>query len=103
MNRKAFIVSLYFVALFIVLRAQYKHGQKGIPEPGSIAGPSYLYGVLALTSDFLQDLPTVLAAGLTVGLYYATHKQPTKGKSGKNQKPQPRVNTRGTNIGSKIG
>lgn len=102
MNRKAFILSLYFVALFIVIRAWYKNGGKGIPDPGTIAGPSYLYGVLALTSDFLQDLPTVLAAGLTVGLYYATHGQKKKapGKSGKNQKPQPKVRT---NLGGKIG
>lgn len=76
MNVKSFIISMYAVALFIVLRRWYNEGHTGLPAPSVITGPSYLYGVLALTSDYLEGLPTVLAAGLTVGLFYATRTQP---------------------------
>jgi hypothetical protein len=70
MNRKAFIMSLYIVAQVIVLKRWYAAGNTGMPKPSLITGPCYLYGVLAITSDFLQGLPIVLAAGFTVGLYF---------------------------------
>lgn len=74
MNNKAFIVALYFVALFIVVKSYYAKGNKGMPNPTYITAPSYLYGVLGITSDFTGGLSTVLAAGLTLGLFYRTHK-----------------------------
>lgn len=70
MNRKAFIIALYVAALFLILRRRYQNGGTGIPEPKYIVAPSYLYGILALTSDFLEGLPIVLAAGFTTGLYF---------------------------------
>lgn len=72
MNNKAFILSLYFVALFIILKNYYKHNS-GMPYPTTITAPSYLYAVLGLTADFTGGLSTVLAAGLTLGLFYRTH------------------------------
>lgn len=44
-----------------------------MPYPTTITAPSYLYAVLGLTSDFTGGLSTVLAAGLTLGLFYRTH------------------------------
>lgn len=64
---------MYGVALSIILKRWYDAGNSGLPKPDVIVAPSYLYGVLALTSDFLEGLPVVLAAGLTAGLYYAVH------------------------------
>lgn len=73
MNPKAFILSMYLVALFIILKNYYDKGNSGMPYPSTITAPSYLYGVLALTSDFTGGLSTVLSAGLTLGLFYRTH------------------------------
>jgi len=72
-SNKAFILALYFVALFIIVRNYYKTGS-GMPYPTYVTAPSYLYAVLGLTSDFTGGLSTVLAAGLTLGLFYATQK-----------------------------
>lgn len=74
MSNKALILSMYFVALFIVLRNYYtKQGNTGMPRPDVITGPSYLYAVLGLTADFTGGFTTVLAVGLTLGLYYRVH------------------------------
>jgi len=73
MSHKGLIMMLYGVALTIILSRYYKAGNSGLPKPDQITAPSYLYGVLALTGSFLGALPTVLAAGLTLGLYYYTH------------------------------
>jgi hypothetical protein len=73
MNNKAFILALYFVALFIVVKNYYNKGGEGMPYPTYVTAPSYLYGVLGLTADFTGGLSTVLAAGLTLGLFYRTH------------------------------
>lgn len=73
MSNKAFILALYFVALFISVKNYYTQGGSGMPYPTSITAPTYLYAVLGLTSDFTGGLSTVLAAGLTLGLYYRTH------------------------------
>lgn len=75
MSRKAFILAMYAVALYIVLTRWYKAGNSGMPNPSVVTGPSYLYGILALTSDFLEGLPVVLAAGLTAGLYWRVSEQ----------------------------
>lgn len=75
MNSKAFILGLYMVALFIILRHWYSEkGNKGMPPPSTITAPSYLYGVLGIVSNITGDFGTVLAAGLTLGLYYAVKK-----------------------------
>lgn len=78
MNSKSFVITLYGIALFLILSRWYKAGGSGLPEPRLIVAPSYLYGVLALTSDFLEGLPVVLAAGLTFGLAIAVHPQPSE-------------------------
>lgn len=83
MSSKAFIIFLYGVALSIIVKRWYGNGNTGLPSPDVITAPSYLYGVLALTSDFLEGLPVVLAAGLTAGLYYATHNASKAVPSGK--------------------
>ena len=75
MSSKAFILSMYLVALFLVLKNYYNQGNSGMPYPSAITAPSYLYGVLALTADFTEGLSGVLAAGLTLGLFYRTHLQ----------------------------
>lgn len=75
MSNKAFILAMYFVALFIILKNYYNKGNSGVPYPTTITAPSYLYAVLGLTADFTGGLSTVLAAGLTLGLFYRTHMQ----------------------------
>jgi len=64
---------MYLVALFIVLKNYYNKGNSGMPYPTTITAPSYLYAVLGLTADFTGGVSTVLAAGLTLGLFYRTH------------------------------
>lgn len=96
MNRKAFILAMYFAALFIVIKHWYKQpGNSGMPYPTTITAPSYLYGILALTDDFTGGLSTVLAAGLTLGLFYRTQKGKDPiiiqtGPSGTTAKIQPK-------------
>lgn len=88
MNNKSIILGLYLVAIFIILKNWYNQGNSGMPYPTTIAAPSYLYAVLGLTADFTGSFGTVLAAGLTLGLYYATHTGKTIIKTGvQNVKP----------------
>ena len=75
MSNKAFILAMYLVALFIILKNYYNKGNSGMPYPTTITAPSYLYAVLGLTADFTGGVSTVLAAGLTLGLFYRTHMQ----------------------------
>lgn len=69
MSSKALILFMYLVAVYLVIHRWYKNGGQGMPYPTTITAPSYLYGALALTSDFTGGLTTVLAVGLTFGLY----------------------------------
>lgn len=90
MSNKAFILSMYLVALFIVLKNYYAQGNSGMPYPTTVTAPSYLYAVLALTADFTEGLSGVLAAGLTLGLFWRTHmqgEQPIKIHTGPGNKP----------------
>lgn len=81
MNNKALILGMYLVALFIILRHWYKDpNNSGMPYPTTITAPSYLYAVLGLTSDAIGGLGTVLAVGLTVGLYWAVQKNNKLGR-----------------------
>jgi hypothetical protein len=73
MKHKSVIVMMWGIAGFIILSRWYKAGNTGLPNPQLIAAPSYLYGVLALASEFLEGLPVVLSLGVTTGLYFATH------------------------------
>lgn len=68
--KKSVILLLYFVALYFVISTYYKRGNSGMPKPQVIAAPTYLYGILALTADFLEGFPIVLAAALTVALVW---------------------------------
>lgn len=80
--KKAAILGMYGVALYFILSAYYKKGNTGMPKPSVLASPTYLYGILALTSDFLEGFPIVIAAGLTVALIWQA-----QGTSESNSKP----------------
>lgn len=67
MNRKAIILVLYGVALFIVLRQYYKTNS-GLPSPQTIRNPTYLYALLAIATDIIGGAGIVIAAGATVAL-----------------------------------
>ena len=67
--KKGIILLLYAVALIFVLKNYYKT-ESGLPKPSNIAAPSYLYGILALSADFLEGFPVVIAAALTVSLIW---------------------------------
>lgn len=67
--KKPIILVLYGVALYFVLRQYYKN-QSGLPNPKVIRNPTYLYGILALASDFTGGLTIPLAAGMTVALIW---------------------------------
>lgn len=72
---KSFILLLYGVALFFVIRNYYSQGNSGIPSPQVVRNPSYLYGILALSADFIPGLPIALAAALTVALIWQINGQ----------------------------
>lgn len=40
-----------------------------MPEPKVVAPASYLFGLLALTADFLEGLPIILGVAMTFILY----------------------------------
>lgn len=67
MNRKAIILLLYGVALFIILRQYYKTNS-GLPSPQTIRNPTYLYALLALATDIIGGAGIVIAGGATVAL-----------------------------------
>jgi hypothetical protein len=69
--RKAVILFSFGTAVYLILKKAYQEGHTGIPEPQLLAPPVYLYGILALMSDFLDTLPTILAVALTVSLVWA--------------------------------
>lgn len=68
--KKAVVLMLFVVAVYFILDAYYKEGNSGIPNPSVLTAPTYLYGALALSADFLEGFPIVLAAGLTVALIW---------------------------------
>jgi hypothetical protein len=72
-RQKSIIVVMWGIALGIILNRYYRNGNSGLPNPRAIAAPSYLYGVLAITSEFLEGLPVVLSVGLTAALFYMTN------------------------------
>jgi hypothetical protein len=75
-GRKGYILFLYGIALFIVCRRYYKTNS-GLVDPSVIAPTTYLYGILAIASSFLEGLPVVIATGLTVSLYWTDSKKST--------------------------
>lgn len=79
--KKAYILFLYGVALYFILRKYYEDGNEGLPEPTVLVAPTYLYGILTLSSDFLEGLPVILASGFTVALIWQVQNQ--KSGSGK--------------------
>ena len=72
MKNKPVILVMYGVALYFILRKYYTNGNTGLPVPTVLSAPTYLYGVGLLASDFLGGVPTVIMAGLTLGLIYQT-------------------------------
>jgi H+/gluconate symporter-like permease len=49
-----------------------------LPNPAAVAGPTYLYGILALTSGFLGGLPIWIGAGMTIALIWQSQKTPVQ-------------------------
>lgn len=68
---KAVVLMAYGTAVYFILRKAYQEGHTGIPEPSLLAPPTYLYGILALSADFLGTLPVVIAVALTFSLMWA--------------------------------
>lgn len=91
MRSKAIVVVMWGIALGIILQRYYRVGNSGLPNPRTIAAPSYLYGVLALTSEFLEGLPVVLSVGLTAALFYMTDPK-LAGSSPDAKKPKGKPN-----------
>lgn len=82
--QKSIILFLFLVAVYVSLSAE-KTG--GLPNPRKVAPAVYLYGTLALLSDFMGGLPVAIAAGLTVALYWRTLNQKKTAKPKKPVKP----------------
>lgn len=85
--KKGAIILLMGVALYFVLKNYYAQGNQGIPNPETVMPAFYLYGLLALSTEFLDNFPVILAAALTVALIWrvqdqtkTTNKQPTTTK-----------------------
>lgn len=66
---KAVILFFYGLTVTITLRAWYAQGNSGLPDAAILAPSAYLFGILALSADFLEGLPVVLAVALTVVLW----------------------------------
>lgn len=65
---------LYGVAVYWILREYYKDPTNlGMPRPKVLSAPTYLYGILALASDFTAGFTIPLAAGLTLSLIWQTN------------------------------
>lgn len=80
--KKAVVLMLFAVAVYFILDAYYKEGNSGLPNPSVLTAPTYLYGALALSADFLEGFPIVLAAALTMALIWQTQdKQKSTSKS----------------------
>lgn len=67
--KKALILFLYGVALYFILRRYYQT-ESGLPKPNVLVAPTYLYGILALASDFMEGFPIVIAAAVTVAFIW---------------------------------
>src|ERR1035437_4682322 len=76
MGRKGYVLFLYGIALAIVLRRYYKTNS-GLVSPSTIAPTTYLYAILALTSEFLEGLPIIIGTGMTASLYWIDSKKTT--------------------------
>lgn len=74
--QKSLILFLFIVAVYISLSNDKSKGT--LPNPRTVAPAVYLYGSLALASDFLGGLPVVIAAMLTVALWWRAHPQKPK-------------------------
>lgn len=89
MKGKGLILFFYIVAIYFILKTYYAHGNAGMPNPKTFTAPTYLYGSLALASEFLEGLPIVLAGIFTIALIWqangnmpkqVTQKSPTTKK-----------------------
>lgn len=93
MRNKAIVLFMFGVALYFILRAYYRQGNTGLPNPQVLSAPTYLYGILALAADFLAGFPIVLAAGLTMALVWqAQGVDPKTGKVTDSTSVNPAVN-----------
>lgn len=76
--KKSLILLMYSVVVYFILRKWYAQGNTGIPNPQILVGPTYLYGILALSADFADNLPIVIGAGMTFAFILQAQSQPSK-------------------------
>lgn len=67
---------MYATAMYFVLKRYYAAGNTGIPNPQTMVGPTYLYIILALASDFFGGAAGFIGAGLTVAMIWDAEKNP---------------------------
>ena len=84
--QKSLILFLFVIAVYISLSHEKI---TGMPSPRKIAPAVYLYGSLALASDFLGGFPVAIAAILTAGLWWRTHPETQTKKPSEPVKPHP--------------
>lgn len=66
--KKPLLIFMYGIAVYFILRSWYSQGNTGLPRPNILVGPTYLYSILTLASDFAENIPVLIGAGLTLAL-----------------------------------
>jgi hypothetical protein len=74
---KSYLLLLYSISLFITLKAWYKQGNSGMPDPTVIGPATYLFALLLLSANFLGGLAPILGTSMTFLLYLREHGQTT--------------------------
>lgn len=69
MSSKALIMAMLGVSLYITISKWYEEGNTGQPPPTLVGPAAYLFGILALTADFLSGIPVLLSVALTFILF----------------------------------
>ena len=86
--KKPLLIFMYGIAVYFILRSWYAQGNTGLPRPNILVGPTYLYSILTLASDFAENIPVLIGAGLTLALIVqAQNAGVSKGKSGTGTTP----------------
>lgn len=79
---KPLILVLYGVALYFSTKKWYDAGNKGLPEPTTITGATYLYALLLLSTGFVPvGIPVTLAVASVFMLYNQSQKKPVKNQA----------------------
>ena len=72
--RKAVILTMFGISMFMLLRAWYQQGNNGLPTPSVISKPGWAFGVLLIASDFMETIPVVFAIAITFMLAQSAQK-----------------------------